>query len=58
MAIITKLILSTPPLVWRAQLKLGRVDGFNQDQAECKGYEGSVVLRGLLASECDAFEAA
>ena len=36
---------------------LGRVDGFNQDEAECKGYEGSVVLRGLLASECDAFEA-
>jgi hypothetical protein len=33
------------------------VDGFNQDEAECKGYEGSVVLRGLLASECDAFEA-
>lgn len=36
---------------------LGRVDGFNQDEAECKGYEGSVVLRGLLASERDAFEA-
>jgi hypothetical protein len=36
---------------------LGRVDGFNQDEAECQGYEGSVVLRGLLASECDAFEA-
>jgi hypothetical protein len=26
-------------------------------KAECKGYEGSVVLRGLLASERDAFEA-
>ena len=37
--------------------QLGRVDGFNQDEAECQGYEGSVVLRGLLASECDAFEA-
>ncbi len=36
---------------------LGRVDGFNQDEAECQGYEGSVVLRGLLASERDAFEA-
>ena len=39
------------------QITLGRVDGFNQDEAECKGYEGSVVLRGLLASERDAFEA-
>ena len=37
--------------------RLGRVDGFNQDEAECKGDEGSVVLRGLLASERDAFEA-
>ncbi len=36
---------------------LGRVDGFDRDEAECQGYEGSVVLRGLLASECDAFEA-
>jgi hypothetical protein len=34
---------------------LGRVDGFDRDEAECQGYEGSVVLRGLLASECDAF---
>ena len=40
-----------------AAVELGRVDGFNQDEAECKGYEGSVVLRGLLASERDAFEA-
>ena len=37
--------------------QLGRVDGFDRDKAECQGYEGSVVLRGLLASECDAFEA-
>ena len=36
---------------------LGRVDGFDRDEAECQGYEGGVVLRGLLASECDAFEA-
>ena len=38
-------------------LALGRVHGFDRDEAECQGYEGSVVLRGLLASECDAFEA-
>ena len=48
-----------PPIVTiiASRLWLGRVDGFNQDEAECKGYEGSVVLRGLLASERDAFEA-
>jgi hypothetical protein len=34
---------------------LGRVDDFDRDEAECQGYEGSVVFRGLLASECDAF---
>jgi hypothetical protein len=38
-------------------LALGRVHGFDRDEAECQGYEGSVVLRGLLASKCDAFEA-
>jgi hypothetical protein len=37
--------------------ELGRVDGFDRDDAECQSYEGSVVLRGLLPSECDAFEA-
>jgi hypothetical protein len=29
---------------------LGRVDGFDQDEAECKGHERTVVERGLLAS--------
>src|SRR3954452_25387349 len=29
----------------RANLRLGRVDGFNQDEVECHSYEGSVVLR-------------
>ena len=29
---------------------LGRVDGFDQDEAECESDEGAVVLRGFLAS--------
>ena len=31
-------------------ITLGRVDGFDQDQAECESDEGAVVLRGFLAS--------
>ena len=33
------------------------MDGFDQDEGAGEGDEGSVVLRGLLASQCDAFEA-
>ena len=50
-------VAAAGPTMNLALAVLGRVDGFNQDEAECKGYEGSVVLRGLLASERDAFEA-
>ena len=35
---------------------LGRVDGFDQDEAESKRDERAVILRGLLASKCDALE--
>jgi hypothetical protein len=30
--------------------RLGRVDGFDQDEAECESDEGAEVLRGFLAS--------
>jgi hypothetical protein len=33
-----------------AEPELGRVDGFDQDEAECESDEGAVVLRGFLAS--------
>jgi len=36
---------------------LGRVDGFDQDEAESKGDERAVILRRLLASKCDTLEA-
>ena len=36
---------------------LGRVDGFDQDEAESKRDERAVVLRRLLASKCDTLEA-
>jgi len=35
----------------------GRVDGFDQDEAESKRDERAVILRGLLASKCDTLEA-
>ena len=38
-------------------LKLGRVDGFDQDEAESKRDERAVILRRLLASKCDTLEA-
>ena len=40
---------------WRG--RLGRVDGFDQDQAAYEGEEGSEVFGGLLAAQGDAFEA-
>jgi hypothetical protein len=43
--------------LWNVGLRLGRVDGFDQDEAESKSHEGTVVARGLLASERDALEA-
>ena len=36
---------------------LGRVDGFDQDEAESKRDERTVILRRLLASKCDTLEA-
>jgi hypothetical protein len=36
---------------------LGRVDGFDQDEAESMRDERAVILRGLLASKCDTLEA-
>ena len=36
---------------------LGCVDGFDQDEAESKRDERAVILRRLLASECDTLEA-
>ena len=35
---------------------LGRVDGFDQDEAECERDERAIVACGLLASERDALE--
>ena len=36
---------------------LGRVDGFDQDEAESKRDERAVILRRLLASKCDTLKA-
>jgi hypothetical protein len=36
---------------------LGRVDGFDQDEAEGEGDEGTVIARSLLATKGDALEA-
>jgi hypothetical protein len=36
---------------------LGPVDGFDDDQAECKGHDGAEVSRRLLAAERNALEA-
>ena len=36
---------------------LGRVDGFDQDEAESKRDERAVIVRRLLASKCDTLEA-
>ena len=36
---------------------LGRVDGFDQDEAESKRDERAIILRRLLASKCDTLEA-
>ena len=36
---------------------LGRVDGFDQDEAEGERDEGTVIARSLLATKCDALEA-
>src|ERR1700686_4108796 len=38
-------------------LALGRVDGFDQDERASERDEGSEVLRGLLATQGDPFEA-
>ena len=35
---------------------LGRVDGFDQDEAESERDERAVILRGLLATQRDALE--
>jgi hypothetical protein len=35
---------------------LGRVDGFDQDEAESERNERAVILRRLLASKCDTLE--
>src|SRR5579863_4574647 len=37
--------------------QLGRVDGFDQDEAESKRDERAVILRRLLASKCDTLKA-
>jgi len=36
---------------------LGRVDGFDQDEAESKRDERAVILLRLFASKCDTLEA-
>jgi hypothetical protein len=38
------------------RLLLGRVDGFDQDEAESKGYERGVVLIHFLAAKSNALE--
>ena len=38
-------------------ITLGRVDGFDQDEAEGERDEGTVIARSLLATKCDALEA-
>ena len=39
-----------------AKVVLGRVDGFDQDEAKSKCDERGVILRGLLATQRDALE--
>ena len=39
------------------RIELGRVDGFDQDEAESKCDERALILRRLLASERDTLEA-
>ena len=39
------------------ELLLGRVDGFDQDEAEGERDEGTVIARSLLATKGDALEA-
>ena len=43
--------------IWYPTAVLGRVDGFDQDEAESKRDERAVILRGLLASKRDTLEA-
>ena len=45
------------PVVTSIVWMLGRVDGFDQDEAESKRDERAVILRRLLASKCDTLEA-
>jgi hypothetical protein len=42
-----------PKILYKARARIEQAVG----KLKRQGYEGSVVLRGLLASECDAFEA-
>ena len=44
-------------VAWSSAAFLGRVDGFDQDEAESKRDERAVILRRLLASKCDTLEA-
>ena len=44
-------------VVGRLGYYLARVDGFDQDTAESKRDERAVILRRLLTSKCDTFEA-
>jgi len=39
-----------------AKVVLGRVDGFDEDEAQSKSDEGAVVLVGLLAAQSNALE--
>ena len=43
-------------LRWCVRDGLGRVDGFDQDEAESERDERAVILRRLLASKCDTLE--
>src|SRR5450759_3619687 len=40
----------------KTSVSLGRVDGFDQDEAESKRDERAVILRRLLTSKRDTFE--
>ena len=46
-----------PPLKACSDRGLGRVDGFDQDEAEGERDEGTVIARSLLATKGDALEA-
>ncbi|MGA7454783.1 MAG: hypothetical protein WBW73_27220, partial [Rhodoplanes sp.] len=49
---------TTPPSYCTcAPSELGRVDGFDQDEAEGERDEGTVIARSLLATKGDALEA-